>query len=89
MKLLFDESFEKSIKKLDNKQLKKKIINLIEVIEKAERLAEISNVKKMQGFQKYYRIRIGEYRLGFEMIDAETILFILVSHRKDIYKYFP
>jgi mRNA interferase RelE/StbE len=43
----------------------------------------------MQGFQKYYRIRIGEYRLGFEMIDAETILFILVSHRKDIYKYFP
>ena len=34
MKLLFDESFEKSIKKLDNKQLKKKIINLIEVIKK-------------------------------------------------------
>ena len=43
----------------------------------------------MQGFQTFYRVRIGDYRLGFELIDKETVLFILVSHRKDIYKYFP
>jgi mRNA interferase RelE/StbE len=43
----------------------------------------------LTGFKNYYRLRIGEYRLGFEKIDENTIRFILIAHRKDIYKLFP
>jgi mRNA interferase RelE/StbE len=43
----------------------------------------------LTGFKNYYRLRIGEYRLGFEKIDENTLRFILIAHRKDIYKIFP
>ncbi|HAO49122.1 MAG TPA: hypothetical protein DCR35_07360 [Runella sp.] len=43
----------------------------------------------MQGFQSFYRIRMGDYRVGFELTDPTTILLIMVAHRKEIYRYFP
>lgn len=89
MILQFDESFEKSIKKLKDPKLKIRLINLIEDFENADSLTEISNVKKMQGFQTFYRVRLGDYRVGFELQEDNSILFILVAHRKEIYKYFP
>jgi len=45
--------------------------------------------KKLTGFRKYYRIRLGEYRIGIETIDKNTIRLILIAHRKEIYRYFP
>ncbi len=89
MILQFDESFEKSIKKLKDKKIKARLLSLIESFESADSLAEIPNIKKMQGFQTYYRIRVGDYRVGFELQDDRSILFILIAHRKEIYKYFP
>ena len=43
----------------------------------------------MIDFSKYYRIKMGDYRLGFERINSLKIRFIIVEHRKDIYKKFP
>jgi mRNA interferase RelE/StbE len=43
----------------------------------------------MQGFQTYYRVRLGDFRLGFELIETDTILLIMVAHRREIYRYFP
>ena len=51
MTLQFDESFEKSIKKIDNKKLQQKIIGLIEDFENAKSLAEIKNIKKCRDFK--------------------------------------
>lgn len=89
MKVEFDESFEKSIKKLKDAKIKAKLIDLIEVLEEVDTVQALPNIKKMQGFQSFYRIRIGDYRLGFELIDASTILLIMIAHRKEIYRYFP
>lgn len=58
-------------------------------MENADILKNISNVKKITGFADLYRIRIGDYRIGFELENEETIRLIIVSHRKDIYKTFP
>lgn len=52
-------------------------------------MEELSNVKKLIGFSAFYRMKIGDYRLGFEKIDEQTIRFIIICHRKDIYKKFP
>ncbi len=49
---------------------------------------EITNIKKLQGYENAYRIRVGDYRIGF-IFDGETVIFQRVLHRKDIYRYFP
>jgi mRNA interferase RelE/StbE len=49
---------------------------------------EIPHLKKLQGFKSVYRIRIGDYRIGI-FIDGNTVQFVRVLNRKDIYKYFP
>lgn len=65
----FDKSFEKSLTKVKDNTLFIKIESLIETIEKAEKISVIKNVKKLTGFKNYYRIRIGDFRLGFEKIN--------------------
>jgi mRNA interferase RelE/StbE len=85
----FDKSFEKSLDKINNRSLFLRIEHVILEFEKAQALSEITRIKKLVGFKNYYRIRIGEYRIGFEKIDEKTIRLIIFAHRKDIYKSFP
>ena len=85
----YDKSFEKSIDKLKDKSIFPKIEKIIDAIEKAKSISELSNVKKLSGFKTYYRFRIGDYRLGFEKLDESTVRLILIGRRKDIYKVFP
>lgn len=89
MEIQFDESFLKSLKKLKDRKVKDKLIELITNFENSENLSEIPNIKKMQGYETYYRVRIGDYRVGFELQTDKSILFILVAHRKEIYRFFP
>lgn len=85
----FDKSFDRSLDRIKNKYIFAKIEKIILEFEKSNALADLPNIKKLTGFKNYYRIRIGEYRLGFEKIDEKTLRFILIAHRKDIYKLFP
>ena len=85
----FDKTFYKYLDKISGANVKGRIINIIIEIEKAKSINEIKNIKKLAGFQKYFRIRLGDYRIGFELINSKTIRFILIVHRKDIYKIFP
>jgi len=85
----FDKSFEKSLDKIRNKSLFQKIEKVIIDFENAKSLTDLTNVKKLIGYKFYYRLRIGEYRLGFEKISENTFRFIIVANRKEIYKTFP
>ena len=78
MNLLFDESFEKSVKKLKDKKVKIRIVDLIETFQEADNITEVLNIKKMQGFQSFYRVRLGDYRIGFELLEDNTVYLILV-----------
>ncbi|WP_256973597.1 type II toxin-antitoxin system RelE/ParE family toxin [Nostoc sp. T09] len=49
---------------------------------------KISNIKKLKADGNYYRIRVGDYRIGFAE-DEDMITFVRVLHRKEIYRYFP
>lgn len=57
-------------------------------VEDADSLEDISGVKRMQSKGAYYRIRLGDYRVGVS-VTSETVTFIRFLHRKDIYRYFP
>ncbi|WP_373513523.1 hypothetical protein [Persicitalea sp.] len=49
MNVLFDTSFDKSVRKLKNPQLQRKIWDIVLMLEQATTLSDITNVKKMEG----------------------------------------
>jgi mRNA interferase RelE/StbE len=89
MTVEFDRSFLKSIDKISNKTILRKVEKAIEEVEKAQNLSSVSQIKKLSGFKNYYRIRLGDYRLGLEEKDNATVRFIIIAHRKEIYRFFP
>lgn len=44
--------------------------------------------EKLKGYQTYYRIRFGNYRVGVGY-EEDVLTFQRVLHRKEIYRYFP
>lgn len=88
MKVLIDRSFEKDTDKLTDQKLLHSIADCIEGIQAAVRLSDISNCKKLKGSKNAYRIRIGDYRIGF-ILEKQTIELIRFLHRSVIYNYFP
>lgn len=88
MKTLFTKTFIKDLEKLSNKKISIRLRNEIESIKKANHIGKLNNIKKMEGYNKYFRTRIGDYRLGLK-IENDTVTFIRFKHRKEIYKVFP
>ena len=88
MDIRFTGRFSKDLDKIDQASVKKAISDIIKEAEKAVQLSEIKGIKKLKGHSTAYRIRSGDYRIGF-FVENGTIEFARVSHRKDIYKIFP
>lgn len=88
MKTEFRKSFEKDLRKLRDADVLAKVQQMIESIESADNLSEVSNLKKLEAEEDCYRIRIGDYRIGI-IIDGDVVIFVRVLHRKEIYRYFP
>ncbi len=88
MTTLFKKSFLKSIETINNKKLREAVLNCIKEVEQATAILTISNIKKLKGHRDYYRIRIGNYRIGLKL-ESEVIIFVVFEDRKDIYKNFP
>ena len=88
MKVEFRESFVKDLKSVKDKSLLKRAKEVIEAVEEADSLADISNLKKLKGGGKYFRLRVGDYRVGVSL-ENDAVIFVRFLNRKDIYKYFP
>ena len=88
MELEFHDSFGKDIDKIKDKSIKIGCFDLIDKMKKLDSLSDLPNVKKLKGFKYFYRIRIGDYRIGIEYKNSKVVFkrFLL---RKDIYRYFP
>ncbi|MDO9257972.1 MAG: type II toxin-antitoxin system RelE/ParE family toxin [Bacteroidales bacterium] len=89
MNVVFDKSFNKSIDKIRDIKAKERIVKIIISVENADNVEIIPQVKKMRGWQNYYRIKFGDYRIGIELETNNTIRFIIAAHHKDIYRNFP
>lgn len=88
MKVEFRESFAKDLKNIKEKGLMTRIREVIESVERAESLTELANLKKLKGGGNFFRVRVGDYRLGLAL-ENDCIIFVRCLNRKDIYKYFP
>lgn len=81
MKVEYSKSFEKSVRKLSGKMLESVKAVILEVMA-AEDLNDITDCRKIVGFDNVYRIRIGDLRALFlftiikseESEDSESIV---------------
>jgi mRNA interferase RelE/StbE len=60
----------------------------VEQFEKAHSLQSVANIKKLRGAGNYYRVRVGEHRIGL-VVEGDTATLVRCLDRKEIYRYFP
>lgn len=88
MEIEFTKSFVKDLKNIQDKELLNKAKLIILDIENSSSMLDLSNVKYLVNSQHYYRIRIGDYRIGLKH-EENSVKFVRFLHRKEIYKKFP
>ena len=87
MNIAFRKSFQKDAEKLPA-AVKRDLAALIDTFTRASKLSDIPDCKKMTGFKNAWRIRLGNYRVGF-FFENDIAEFVRVLNRKEIYRYFP
>ena len=84
-RIVWKNSAKKELKKLDRQAIPS-------IISAVSMLAEIqfpNGVKKLQGSQHTYRIRVGDYRIVYSVEEQVLLIEIIrIGHRKEIYRKF-
>jgi mRNA interferase RelE/StbE len=57
----------------------------IEQVEAAETLRELPNITRLSGASGFYRIRVGDYRIGIA-VEGVEVEFVRCLHHRDIYR---
>lgn len=66
----------------------RRVREAIEQVEVAETLGELPNLTILSGASGFYRIRVGDHRIGIA-VEGDEVEFVRCLHRRDIYRYFP
>jgi len=88
MQINFKKSFLKQLAKLPKDDREKIERFVFEELPEFNSIAESGKIEKMRGYDDYYQIRLGSYRVGLKFKDGEIVVEI-VMHRKEIYRFFP
>jgi len=78
----------KDIRSITDRTLANLVLEAIDRIEQCSSIDDLKNIKRMKGAADHFRIRIGDYRLGFKVED-DPVLLMRFMHRKDLYRFFP
>ena len=81
-KVIFTKSVKKDFRKIPKLEVSK-ILNEIAYLAKKPRS---SKTKKLKG-EKLYRLRVGNYRVIYDIQDNLMLIFVVkLGHRSDIYR---
>lgn len=81
MTVTLDGKALKDLAKIDKSQVKK----IFSKIEALEHYPEVPNLKKLTNFEPPYRLRVGNYRVLFDVED-DVLTVYRVRHRKESYE---
>ena len=77
----------KSVKKYLNKQTSDKQTQIRAAIKDLEKEPPEGDIKPLVGVDNIYRLRVGNYRIIFEILATERIIIVIsISPRGDAYK---
>jgi len=81
MNIKIRKSAIRDLKKIDSNNREKIHVKILEL----EKFPNVLNVKRLTNFESAYRLRVGDYRVLFDVLE-NTIEIGRVLHRKDSYK---
>ena len=85
----FKKTFLRDLAELPAASRKRVEKLVFEEFPKMSNFSDKLDIRKMQGYEDYFRIRIGDYRIGCKIEAGNRITFYRVKNRKDIYRVFP
>ena len=88
MNTAFRESFDADLSAITDAALLGRIKKVIEQVEAARTFQQVPNLRRLDAKGKYYRIRVGDYRVGF-VFEHGAVTFVRCLNRKEIYRHFP
>ena len=89
MELHFTKTFLKDLAKVQPVKRRKQIEEFVfEIMPLSLSLESLDLAEKKTGYENFYKIRFGDYRIGLNKTSTHIEL-IRVLHRKEIYKVFP
>jgi len=82
-KIEWKRSASKELKKLSGDT----ILRILEVVDQLSQNPYPAGVRKLVGSEYSYRIRVGDYRVIYSIVESSLFIEIIrVRHRKDVYK---
>ena len=75
---------QKHLKNLPKKD-QERIVEVLNALENSGFSARI-DIKKLQGYQRHYRVRMGNYRIRFELSLDQSIIVYSISQREKAYE---
>ena len=88
MTAIYLQSFLRDVKKLRDQKIQRAVAAAIEDVDAANSISEIRSLKRLSGQTDYYRIRVGDWRIGLKIV-ANMVTFVRCLHRREVYRYFP
>ncbi len=89
MQIVFTKTFLKDLAKVSPAKRRVQIEKFVfEALPDFLSLEETGTAEKMTGYNDFYKIRFGDYRVGI-LKSGNTIELKRVLNRKEIYRYFP
>jgi len=81
--VVLPKSVQKELDRLPDKEVET-ILERIKILEQNPRP---NKCVKLAGYDNEYRIRIGDYRVRYQVLEKEKVVVLLhCMHRKDIYR---
>lgn len=82
--LLIKPSASKELAKLGTKRDRAKVVAAIQNLADQPSPA---GVEKLAGADQLYRIRVGDFRVIYEIVDSALVVTVIkIGHRRDVYK---
>lgn len=82
-KVFLDPSAERDLKKIDISRRPK----IVDAIDDLVATPRPEGVRKLSGSEDKYRIRVGDYRILYQIKDRELIVLVVrIAHRRDAYR---
>lgn len=87
MKVRYSKYFEKAVRKLSGKRLDS-VRDMITEVKAAQDITEVTDCKKLVGYEFVYRIHVGNYRAFFNLhveVKDGTVVFLYLVPRGQAY----
>ena len=89
MEVEYSSNVTRDLRRIRSAELRRRIDRRIAELEAASKLSDISGIKRLESQGgRYYRIGVGDYRLGMAL-EGDTVVLVRFMHRRDVYRHFP